>query len=333
MLLVLAGLSVVLLFVVVALLWRRGGGQDTAIQMLQQQVSSSLGQQDQRMGQLSEQLGKGLDSMRQQTGERLDKVGTTMGDLRQQLGQLGEAAKGMQQVGGQVRQLQDILQSPKLRGGLGEWSLENLLSEILPREAYHLQYSFRSGNKVDVLVELAAGRVCVDAKFPLENFRAMLGAGDEALRQKQRRVFLRDVKKRIDEIADRYIVPDEGTLDFALMYIPAENVYYETIISHTDGEPDISVYSREKKVFAVSPNLLYGYLMIIATGLQGLQIEKNAEKILKQLSQMDTDFSKVEEDFQTLGRHLTNARGKYDETQQKFDRFGLRLRSLESDSE
>ena len=81
------------------------------------------------------------------------------------------------------------------------------------------------------------------------------------------------------------------------------------------------------------PNLLYGYLMIIATGLQGLQIEKNAEKILKQLSQMDTDFSKVEEDFQTLGRHLTNARGKYDETQQKFDRFGLRLRSLESDSE
>jgi DNA recombination protein RmuC len=213
---------------------------------------------------------------------------------------------------------------------LGEWSLENLLSEILPREAYHLQYSFRSGNKVDALVELATGRVCVDAKFPLENFRAMLGAGDELVRQKQRKVFLRDVKKRIDEIADRYIVPDEGTLDFALMYIPAENVYYETVISHSDGEPDIGVYSREKKVFAVSPNLLYGYLMIIATGLQGLQIEKNAERILKQLSQMDTDFSKVEEDFQTLGRHLTNARGKYDETQQKLDQFGLRLRSLDA---
>ena len=327
---------IALLVVVMAAVWvlasrrREAGPSADSLGLLQGQLADSLGRQDQRLGQLSEQLAKSLDAMRLQTGERLDKVGSTMGDLRQQLGQLGEAAKGIQQVGSEVRQLQDILQSPKLRGNLGEWSLENLLAEVLPRDAYHLQYSFRSGNKVDALVELASGKVCIDAKFPLENFRAMLEAGDESTRQKQRKVFLRDVKKRIDEIAQRYIVPDEGTLDFALMYIPAENVYYETIISHSNAEPDINAYGREKKVFAVSPNLLYGYLMIIATGLKGLQIEKNAKRIYQQLTRLGNDLGTMEEDFQTLGKHLNNAKAKYDDTGRKLDQFGLQLRSLES---
>ncbi len=133
-------------------------------------------------------------------------------------------------MGADVRSLQDILKAPKLRGQLGEQSLERLLGEVLPAGSFQMQYAFTSGKIVDALVKMPDYSVPVDAKFPLPSFERMINSETDDEKAKQRRTFLSDVKKRIDEIAAGYINPTEGTLDFALIYIPAENVYYETII-------------------------------------------------------------------------------------------------------
>lgn len=347
---VIVALLTLAVVVMVVMVIRQRGASPAAdsLSQFQQQLADSLGQQDKRIGQLSEHLTTAIQNLttntstlltqnqtmasqsQKSTSERLDAVGKTIGSLNTQLGQLGQATQNILQVGGEVRKLQDILQSPKLRGGLGEWSLENLLSEILPKQHYHMQHRFSSGQIVDALITLTQGKVCIDAKFPLPNFQLMLEAQDEAARNKAKKEFLRDVKKHIDDISEKYIVPDEGTLDFALMYIPAENVYYETVLISEASDLNISDYGRKKKVVPVSPNLLYSYLMVIATGLQGLQIEKNAKKIYQHLSRLDSDLTLLDDDFKTLGKHLTNARTKYDDTGKKIDRFGLKLRSLEN---
>jgi DNA recombination protein RmuC len=335
------------------LLWRSASRsqRENPLGLLQQQISDSALRQDNRLAAMSEQLAQAIghltaqmndrlnqnQQLSQQTqqaiADRLDRAGKTMTELHQQLGRLGQAADGIQQVGGEIRKLQDILQSPKLRGGLGEWSLENLLADVLPKEHFQLQYPFRSGQKVDALVELTQGRVSIDAKFPLGNFQVMLNAPDDAARQKARREFLRDIRHRIDEVADKYIVPQEGTLDFALMYVPAENVYYETIRGESDPADDLGVYARRRHVMLVSPNTLYAYLMVIAMGLKGLKIEKNAQMIRQHLSQLITSLELFENDFITVGKHLTNAKAKYDDAARKIEQFNSRLRQIESHSE
>ena len=331
------------------LLWRRGRQSqvDPALTLLQQQIGQMSAQQDTRLGQISEQLtttlgnlntniterlGRGHELNQQSQkmiSERLEAAAKTMGDLRGQLGQLDQATRNVTQVASEVRKLQDILQSPKLRGGLGEWSLDNLLAEVLPQQQYELQHRFDNGYIVDALVHLAQGHVSIDAKFPLENFQAMLTAPDDAARQKLRRAFLRDVRGRIDEIADKYIAPAEGTLDFALMYVPAENVYYEAVFAADDI--DIGKYGREHKVIPVSPNTLYAYLMAIATGLRGLQIEKHAQRIHQQLRQLTTDVQLLLTDFALVGKHLFQAKAKHEDAGKKLDHLNLLLAQIDAD--
>ncbi|MGD8620654.1 MAG: DNA recombination protein RmuC, partial [Anaerolineales bacterium] len=151
--------------------------------------------------------------------------------IQQNLGQLREAGRHMEQVGKEIAGLSDLLRAPKLRGGIGELFLGDLLAQMLSPEQYQLQYAFQSGERVDAVVKLAAGMVPVDSKFPLESFQRLLKEQDDEQRARERRDFIKTVRKHIDDIAAKYIRPDEGTFDFALMYIPAENVYYETIIA------------------------------------------------------------------------------------------------------
>jgi len=199
--------------------------------------------------------------------------------LNKQIGELQGTNTQMMQIGTEVKRLQNILSSPKLRGQMGEWSLENLLSQILPKDSYKLQHTFKDGKVVDALIELADFSVPIDAKFPLPGFEKIVKAETEEEKTKLRRQFLKDVTTHIGKIASNYIRPAEGTLDFALCYIPAENVYYETIVKYVGETQDILQYCFDKKVIPVSPNLLYAYLMTVAMGLHGLQIEQ-AERLL-----------------------------------------------------
>jgi DNA recombination protein RmuC len=256
-----------------------------------------------------------------------------LGELHTQIGGLQKSTEQMLQLGTDVRRLEDILSSPKLRGQIGEWSLENLLAQILPKDSYELQYSFKDNQKVDALIQLTDFSVSVDAKFPLPGFEKIVAAEAEGEKTKLRRQFLKDVTAHIDKIADNYIRPAEGTLDFAIMYIPAENIYYETIVKYVGETQDILQHCFDKKVIPVSPNLLYAYLMTVVMGLHGLQIEKQAAEIRQNLKLLNASFADFLSTWDVLGKHLRNAYSQYDDGHKKLDRFGMQLNQIQNESE
>ncbi|MFH1371496.1 MAG: DNA recombination protein RmuC [Planctomycetota bacterium] len=301
--------------------------QVSSVASLQQQLEAVRTSSDNTRTALQDSLQKGQDSV----AKNLQSSVETLNRLHGQIGQVITASSQMQKVGDEVKRLQEILASPKLRGGLGEWSLDNLLSQILPQGSYQLQYGFKDNQKVDALVALADYSVPIDAKFPLSNFELLLKAESDEAKSKLRRQFQGDVIKHIDKIAASYIRPSEGTVDFALMYIPAENVYYEVIIQYPDDTKNILQYALDKKVVPVSPNLLYAYLMTVAMGLHGLQIEKQAAEIrqnLKTLTGSLTDFTAT---WDVLGKHLRNAYSQFDEGQRKLDRYSMQLDQIQSE--
>jgi DNA recombination protein RmuC len=259
-------------------------------------------------------------------GARLDAATKVVGDVQGSLGTLQEATRRVAEIGREIQGLEQVLKSPKMRGGLGETLLERVLDEMLPREHWMTQHGFRSGEKVDAAIRIGERIVPVDAKFPLENFRRMLGETDEAQRRQYRRVFARDVKARVDEIAKKYILPDEGTYDFALMYVPAENVYYEIAVRPEDaGEEPITTYALSRRVVPVSPNSIFAYLQVIVLGLKGLRIEANARRIQEDLARLGGDVAKLRQPLATLGRHLGNAQKQYEDAQRELDRLETKL--------
>ncbi|MGB8225868.1 MAG: DNA recombination protein RmuC [Sedimentisphaerales bacterium] len=278
---------------------------------------------------LSQNLQKSLISGQDTVNKNLQFQVQTLEKLNNQLGQLQGANQRVIELGSDVKSLHQILASPKLRGGFGEWSLENILSALLPADSFTLQYSFRDGKIVDALVKMPQYSVPIDAKFPLENFKKLQLAQNEADAKKLHREFLKDVQKHVDKIAQSYIKPDEGTLDFAIMYIPAENIYYEAMVKTSDDTINIQDYAMERKVFPVSPNLLYVYLMTIVMGLHGLQIEKQAAEIRQNLKTINNSFGDFISLWDTLGGHLRNAHGKHDEGQKKLDKFVMQLGQIQ----
>ena len=233
-------------------------------------------------------------------------------------------------MGKDIASLQEILRSPKLRGGLGELFLGDLLAQIFPPAHYTLQHRFKSGEAVDAVIKLGHNLVPVDAKFPLENFRRIVETASEDDRKVAKKKFMADVKRHVDAISNKYILPDEGTFDFALMYIPAENVYYELIIKDeaVDTEKGLLSYAFTRRVIPVSPNSFYAYLQTILLGLKGLHIEEEAQEILKSLARLSGDFRKFQEEFELVGKHLTNTKMRYDESDKRLAKFGDKLQSL-----
>jgi DNA recombination protein RmuC len=304
-------------------------GQSASITLLQQQLEAIRTSQT----NLSQTMEKNLQAGQQNVDKHLLSSKETLTKLHSQIGQLQGASSQMLQLGADVRSLQDILKAPKLRGQFGEQSLERLLREILPAESFSLQHQFKNGKIVDCLVKMPEYSVPIDAKFPLPSFEAMIKAESDDQKARLRRQFQTDVTKHIDKIAANYINPDEGTLDFALMYIPAENVYYETIIKYESDKTDILKYALDKKVIPVSPNLLYAYLMTIVMGLHGLQIEKQAAQIRQNLGKLAGSFTAFTENWEILGKHLRNAQGQYDEAQTKLSKFTIQLDQIQAGEE
>ena len=268
----------------------------------------------------------------QNIGSRLDSATKVVGDVREHLGKLEESNQRVYEIGKDISGLQDLLRAPKIRGGIGEYILEDLLRQIIPKKYYNLQYEFKNKERVDAVICLGGGMVPVDAKFPLENFRRMLEAEDEKKQLALKKNFISDIKNHIKKISEKYIVPDEGTFDFALMYIPAENVYYETIIKDEkiDEESGIFQYAIDKKVVPVSPNSFYAYLRVILLGLKGMAIEKNAKEVLLNISRIKGEFEKFGGDFAKIGRHLDNARVNYSDSEKRLIKLTDRLLNIES---
>src|SRR3989304_69096 len=223
----------------------------------------------------------------------------------------------MTELGRSMRDLQEFLRSPKLRGQIGEAVLKDLLGQILPKQNFHLQYAFKGGEVVDAALKLEQGIIPIDAKFPMENFRKMAKANDEKEKNEHRKAFIADVKKHIDAIANKYIRPAEGTLDFALMYIPAEPVYYEILTNN----PEIDDYAYRKRVRPVSPNTLYAYLRAIIMSLEGSKIEKQAGQILAALREIGDETNKFGDSLSVLTKHIKKAAASSDEVKTRFSPF------------
>jgi DNA recombination protein RmuC len=299
----------------------------TSQQKLLLDTQNQLGSQLQQMMNI---MNQSLNSAQNNITKHLSSTNQMFGDINNQLGTLGKTVKNMEDIGKNISSLQDILQAPKLRGNLGEYLLEELLKQIFPSANYETKYSFKNGTQVDAVIKLEGSIVPVDSKFPLESFQRLVSAETEEDKKTFRKEFISSVKKRIDEIATKYINPAEGTFDFAIMYIPAENVFYETIIndSFTNKDFELLNYAMEKRVIPVSPNSFYAYLIAIIYGLKGLKIEQEAKTILRDISQVQDKFGKFFTEYSLVGKHLSSAVNKYNDTEKKAEKLNEQVSRL-----
>jgi DNA recombination protein RmuC len=254
-----------------------------------------------------------LTASQRSIGEGLAGTTELFGSLQSRLGRLTEMTGRVERLARGVERLDSILRVPKLRGIVGERSLETMLGEVLPERFWSLQHRFSDGRVVDAVIRLGELLVPVDAKFPLEAFRRMTEAEDESAARVSRKELDRAVKARVDEIAGRYLRPDEGTTDFALMFIPAEGVWGEVIAS---GE--LLDHALAQRVLPVSPASLYAYLSTVAFGLRGLDVEATAREIVRGLGAVEQELGRLAQDVEVLGRHLHHAGQRHLEVERRL---------------
>jgi DNA recombination protein RmuC len=258
-----------------------------------------------------------LESLQRNTqslNERLDSATRVIGAVQKNIGEMSE-------IGRSMKDLQEFLRSPKLRGNIGEHILAELLGQMLPKQSFHLQYSFRSGQKVDAAIKTAAGIVPIDSKFPMESFRKLNSARNDEEKHIAEKQLVKDVKNHIDDISSKYILTDEGTIDYALMYVPSESVYYEIV-----NNPGLFEYASQKRILPVSPTTFYAYLRAILMSFEGQKIESQAKDLISSLRAIQKDYQKVEENLSTLEKHIGNANNMMNLTHTTFLQLGQKIR-------
>jgi len=226
--------------------------------------------------------------------ERLDNAGKVISALTRELG-------GVSQIGPDIRRLTETLTSPKLRGNFGEEILENLLTDVFPKELCKFQYRFKNGEVVDAALMIGDILIPIDSKFSMENYRLYKEAKTDESSDSLKKAFLKDVKKRIEEIHRKYILPQEGTLDYAFMFIPSEGVYMEVA-----EDMDAQAFARSKKVVVVGPNTLNINLRAILVSLRGQQIGKAAQQVLAAINGIRQESDKFGRTLDTMANHVKN---------------------------
>ena len=251
--------------------------------------------------------------------QRLDKAAEVIGQVGKEVGQMAE-------IGRSMKDLQDFLRSPKLRGNIGEQVLKDLISQMFPKQSYSLQYTFHSGETVDAVIKTQNGLIPIDSKFPMENFKKLMSAPVDAEKETAKKDFARDVKKHITDIAKKYILTNEGTIDYALMYIPSEPVYYEIM----SNNPDLADYAHNLRVLPVSPSTFYAYLRAILMSFEGQKIASEAKQILQALRAIQTDATKFNVNLNLLSRHLTNAYNTMSSVTNSFTQLSQKLTNVQA---
>ncbi len=272
----------------------------------------------QQMTDQNKHFNQSLQSSTKTLNERLDNAARVIGQVQKNIGEMSEIGRGM-------KDLQEFLRSPKLRGNIGEQVLKELLGQMLPKQSFHLQYGFKSGAMVDAAIKTTGGIIPIDSKFPMENFRKMMEAKDEAEKKTAEKELGKDVKKHIDDIAGKYILTEEGTIDYALMYIPSEAVYYEVV-----NQSELFDYAGKKRVLPVSPTTFYAYLRAILMSFEGQKIEARARQILASIRAIQKDYNKVDENLGVLNRHLQNAYNQMANVFSGFNLLGQKLTSTQA---
>ncbi len=262
---------------------------------------------------LSKELQAHRSSLENQTkmvSERLDNAAKMVAEVQNNLGAINEFGKD-------IKDLSGILKSPKLRGGLGEKGLEEILKTYIPRDLYACQHKFLDGTICDFVLFIQEGLIPIDSKFPAENFKLMYESNDELRRESLRKEFIRDVKKHVDAISQKYIKQNENTVSQAIMYIPSESIYYEIILN----SPEIEEYSRSKSVFVASPNTLVYMLKVLNVAYKSYELQKNTGEVLKVLMGLKTDAVRFGDELDVLDGHLNRASKSMQTTRGSFSRF------------
>lgn len=291
--------------------------QNEAIRDLERRLTDLM------IGQLKEIRGS-VDGTSKAMHQQVSSFTRETVQMREEIKQMQEAMKG-------ISSFQEFFKSPKIRGQWGEASLEHILGEYFPPELYTIQHLFSSGEQVDAVLRLPNGKLLpIDAKFPFDNFRKMVEAENKEEKDLFYKKFIGDVKFRIQEITSKYILPSENTVDFAIMYIPAEAVYYEINMLK---DIDLAEYARSKKVILTSPNTIYLTLRTIEHWFRDTQISRQTQQILRRLARIQQDGQKLNESFRKLGSHLKNATSAYDDSEKRLSLFGERVERLLETSE
>jgi len=262
-----------------------------------------------------------IDESNKMINEQLSRYMGLMSGVGERLGQ-------MTQIGSQLQEFQAFLRSPKLRGNLGEQGLKDLLSQILPKELYKVQHRFKNGEIVDFAITIDAGIVPVDAKFPLENFNKMISTQDEREKLEFYRLFRTDFKKHIQVISKKYILPDEGTTDFAFMYLPSESIFFEVL--NNEKLRELYDYAIEQKIVLASPSTFFYYLRTIMLGMEGKKINEMSRQILTTLRIIQQESNKMGDNLSVLNKHVTNAKNTMDTVNNDFTRLAGKIDAVRS---
>lgn len=272
------------------------------------------------------ELNRTLDMKLRETGDRTERQfgesAKIIKDVTERLTKLDETNRQVVNFADQLQSLQDILKNPKQRGILGEYYLEALLKNVLPPGSYQTQYAFRDGTIVDAVVFVKDKIIPIDSKFSLENYNRITEERDPAERERLEKTFKADLKNRIDETA-KYVKPDEGTMEFAFMFIPHEAIYYDLLVAQIGtvkvATRDLIEYAfRDKHVIIVSPTSFLAYLQTVLQGLKALQIEESAKEIRKNVEMLAKHLGSYEEYLRKLGGHLGTTVTAYNTATKEF---------------
>lgn len=295
--------------------------ENSAILMMQEQLKE-LRQTLQTFGsQVENKMGDSTKMFQQQFAQSAKIVR----DVTERLTKLDETNKQVMGVADQLQGLEDVLKNPKHRGVLGEYFLENVLKNVLPPKNYQMQYEFKNGDIVDAVVFVKEKIIPIDSKFSLENYNRILNEKDPVEKEYLEKQFKMDLKNRIDETA-KYIRPNEDTMDFAFMFIPAEGIYYDLLINQVGAikvnTRDLIEYAfKEKHVIIVSPTSFFAYLQTVMQGLRALQIEESAKEIRKYVEMLQKHLGSYEEYLKKLGNNLGTTVNMYNRAYKEFGKI------------
>jgi DNA recombination protein RmuC len=314
------------------LLWRSRGSSRLDRILLEtaraREASESVDRRFEEMRRSVEDRVRGVEQTLSEgqkgVADHLGESGKLLKDVGEQMGRIFEASQKIEKLAGNVTRLEDLLKPPKMRGTLGEAFLEEALRQALPPGSWQMQYRFGDGVSVDAVIRLNDRWVPVDSKFPLENFRRGRESDDEGERRRARTAFAGDVRRHAEAIRRKYIRPDEGTCDFAFMYVPAEAVYSE-MVADGEGEKALADACVEMRVFPVSPRLLYVFLSTVAMVLRGEELQKNAREVQERIADLERLWDRAEEPFLKVRGHMNNAQKQYEEAATALIRFGAKL--------
>lgn len=321
----LAALGIAVYLVVRRLDERKSPDSNDALLLLQNQVQSQMAELSRVM---HDRLGELPKIMQGQFGESARIVR----EVTEKLAKLDETNRQVVNFADQLKNLQDVLKNPKQRGILGEYYLETLLKNVFAPGMYQMQYAFKDGTIVDAVVFVKDRIIPIDSKFSLENYNRIVAETDPVEREKLERVFKQDLKNRIDETA-KYVRPEERTMDFAFMFIPAEGIYYDLLVNQvgavkTNTRDLIEYAFIEKKVHIVSPTTFLSHLKMVLHGLRALQIEESAKEIGKRVEELGRHLGSYEEYMKKLGGHLGTSVSMYNQAYRelgKIDKDVLRI--------